>query len=150
MDTTASITLSPIGRALPRVDGPLKVSGTATYTADHHFPGLLFAVPVPATITSANAEQIDISIARAMPGVRAIYTRDNLGRYFRVIPMPDLTSNIDEQRLPFEDDVIRYYGQYVAVAVAETLAEAEAAARAVQGYAADVRAIGVPGDQQTY
>jgi xanthine dehydrogenase YagR molybdenum-binding subunit len=39
---------------------------------------------------------------------------------------------IDEQRLPFEDDVIRYYGQYVAVAVAETLAEAEAAARAVR------------------
>jgi len=106
MDTTASITLSPIGRALPRVDGPLKVSGTATYTADHHFPGLLFAVPVPATVTSANVEQIDISIARAMPGVRAIYTRENLGRYFRVIPMPDLTSMIDEERLPFEDDVI--------------------------------------------
>jgi xanthine dehydrogenase YagR molybdenum-binding subunit len=57
MDTTASITLSPIGRALPRVDGPLKVSGTATYTADHHFPGLLFAVPVPATITSANVDR---------------------------------------------------------------------------------------------
>jgi xanthine dehydrogenase YagR molybdenum-binding subunit len=132
MDTTASITLSPIGRALPRVDGPLKVSGTATYTADYHFPGLLFAVPVPATITSGSVEQIDISIARAMPGVRAIYTRETLGRYFRVIPMPDLTSNIDEERLPFEDDVIRYYGQYVAVAVAETLAEAEAAARAVR------------------
>src|SRR5258705_724964 len=106
MDTTASITLSPIGQALPRVDGPLKVSGTATYTADYHFPGLLFAVPVPATITSANVEQIDISIARAMmPGVRAIYTRETLGRYFRVIPMPDLTPMIDEERLPFEDAV---------------------------------------------
>ena len=106
MDTTASITLSPIGRALPRVDGPLKVSGTATYTADYHFPGLLFAVPVPATITSANVEQIDISIARAMPGVRAIYTRENLGRYFRVIPMPDLTSMIDEERPPAQRSMI--------------------------------------------
>src|ERR1700722_8408768 len=117
-------TASPIGRAPPRVDGPLKVSGTAAYTADHHFPGLLFAVPVPATITSGAVDRIDTSVARAMPGVRAVYTREN--------PGPDFSVQIDEQRLPFEDDVIRYYGQYVAVAVAETLEEAEAGARAVR------------------
>ena len=125
-------TVSPIGRPLPRVDGPLKVSGTAAYTADHHFPGLLFAVPVPATITSGVVDRIDTSVARAMPGVRAIYTRETLGQYFRVTPVPDFSVQIDEQRLPFEDDVIRYYGQYVAVAVAENLEEAEAAARAVR------------------
>src|SRR5258705_3564734 len=125
-------TVSPIRRPLPRVDGPLKVSGTAAYTADHHFPGLLFAVPVPATITSGVVDWIDTSAARAMPGVRAIYTRETLGQYFRVTPVPDFSVQIDEQRLPFEDDVIRYYGQYVAVAVAETLEEAEAAARAVR------------------
>jgi xanthine dehydrogenase YagR molybdenum-binding subunit len=125
-------TVSPIGRSLPRVDGPLKVSGTAAYTADHHFPGLLFAVPVPATITSGVVDRIDTSVARAMPGVRAIYTRETLGQYFRVTPVPDFSVQIDEQRLPFEDDVIHYYGQYVAVAVAENLEEAEAAARAVR------------------
>jgi len=38
-------TVSPIGRPLPRVDGPLKVSGPGLHS-DHHFPGLLFAVPV--------------------------------------------------------------------------------------------------------
>src|SRR3981081_251763 len=118
--------VSPIGRPLPRVDGPLKVSGTAAYTADHHFPGLLFAVPVPATITSGVVDRIDTSVARAMPGVPAIYTRETLGQYFRVTSVPDFSVQIDEQRLPFEDDVIRYYGQYVAVAVAETLEEAEA------------------------
>ena len=32
-------TTSPIGRDTPRVDGPLKVSGTAQYTSDFHFPG---------------------------------------------------------------------------------------------------------------
>jgi xanthine dehydrogenase YagR molybdenum-binding subunit len=125
-------TASPIGRPLPRVDGPLKVSGTAAYTADHHFPRLLFAVPVPATITSGAVERIDTSVARAMPGVCAIYTRATLGQYFRATPVPDFSVQIDEQRLPFEDDVIRYYGQYVAVAVAQTLEEAEAGARAVR------------------
>jgi xanthine dehydrogenase YagR molybdenum-binding subunit len=94
-------TVSPIGRPLPRVDGPLKVSGTAAYTADHHFPGLLFAMPVPATITSGVVGRIDTSVARAMPGVRAIYTRETLGQYFRVTPGPDFSVQIDEQRLPF-------------------------------------------------
>jgi len=41
---------SPIGRDTPRIDGPLKVTGVARYAADFNFPGLLYAVPVEATI----------------------------------------------------------------------------------------------------
>jgi xanthine dehydrogenase YagR molybdenum-binding subunit len=51
--------------------------------------------------------------------------------------------NIDESRPPFEDDTIRYYGQYVAVAVADSFEEAQAAADAIkvtyQEQPADVR-----------
>ena len=43
---------SPIGRDTPRVDGPLKVTGKAQYASDFHFPGMLYAVPVEATIAS--------------------------------------------------------------------------------------------------
>ena len=39
---------------------------------------------------------------------------------------------MDEQRTPFEDDTIRYYGQYVALVVAETFEQATAAADAVK------------------
>ena len=39
---------------LPRVDGPLKVSGVAMYTSDHNLPGMLYAVPVCATIANVN------------------------------------------------------------------------------------------------
>ena len=39
---------------------------------------------------------------------------------------------IDERRPPLEDNAVRYYGQYVAVAVAETLEQARAAAEAVK------------------
>jgi hypothetical protein len=49
-ETKEDKVLSIIGRPIPRVDGPLKVSGTATYTSDHNFPGMLYAVPVPSTI----------------------------------------------------------------------------------------------------
>ena len=46
---------SLIGRATRRVDGPLKVTGRALYASDFHFPGLLYAVPVEATIATAGS-----------------------------------------------------------------------------------------------
>jgi hypothetical protein len=41
---------SIIGAAVPRIDGPLKVSGNAMYTADFHFPGMVYAIPVCSTV----------------------------------------------------------------------------------------------------
>ena len=46
-----------------------------------------------------------------MPGVIEIYHRGNVGALYK--PSPDAGA-IDEARPPFADDVIRYYGQYVA------------------------------------
>ena len=54
--TQQSPTASPIGRDTPRVDGPQKVSGRAQYTSDFHFPGLLYAVPVGATIANGKRQ----------------------------------------------------------------------------------------------
>ncbi|WP_050031006.1 molybdopterin cofactor-binding domain-containing protein [Verrucomicrobium sp. BvORR034] len=121
-----------VGKARPRVDGPLKVTGRAMYSSDHHFPGILYAVPVSATIADGKIEKFDTAAAEQMPGVRAIYHRENIGKLFRVsVSFGDL-SMIDETRPPFEDGVIRYYGQYVALAVGETIEQAGAAADAVK------------------
>ena len=129
---TENKALSVIGQPIPRVDGPLKVSGTATYTSDHNFPGMLYAVPVPSTIAKGAIIGLDTSAAEKMPGVKAMFHRENIGHFFRVPPTPDFSIVIDERRTPLEDDVIRYYGQYVAVAVAESLEQAQAAADAVK------------------
>ena len=118
---------------LPRVDGPLKVSGVAMYTSDHNLPGMLYAVPVCATIANGTITAIDTSGAQRMPGVKAVYTRQNLGKLFRSAPSPDgLSGYLDERRPPFDDDIIRYYGQYVAAVVALTYEQAVAAANAVK------------------
>lgn len=127
-ETTKS---SPIGRKTPRVDGPLKVSGTAAYASDFHFPGTLYAVPVPATIASGKLVKLETAGAEEMPGVRAIFHQGNIGKIFRSVQGPGFDGIIDERRPPFEDDVIRYYGQYVALAVADTFEEAKAAADVV-------------------
>lgn len=124
--------LEVIGKPTNRVDGPLKVTGSATYSSDYNFPGLLYAVPVGATIADGTIQSLDTSEAQKMPGVRAIYHRANIGKLYRITPTKDMTMKTDELRPPFEDDVIRYYGQYVAVAVADTIEQATAAADAVK------------------
>src|SRR5437868_2238705 len=124
--------VSPIGRSTPRVDGPLKVSGKAQYASDFHFPGLLYAVPVEATIANGRVAKLDTSAAEKMSGVRAIFHRANIGKIFRSIQGPGFEGICDERRPPFEDDVVRYYGQYVALAVADTFEAARAAADAVR------------------
>jgi xanthine dehydrogenase YagR molybdenum-binding subunit len=117
---------------LPRVDGPLKVSGAAIYTSDHNLPGMLYAVPVCATIANGSIESIDSNRAEGMPGVKAVYTRENIGKLFRTAPAQDFTGILDERRPAFADDTIRYYGQYVAAVVASTFEQAVAAANAVK------------------
>src|SRR5438270_10586045 len=133
MPTTQEIPpTSPIGRKTPRVDGPLKVTGKAQYTSDFHFPGMLYAVPVEAAIASGRIAKLDTAAAEKMPGVRAIFHRENIGKIFRSVQGQGFEGIIDERRPPFDDDVVRYYGQYIALAVADTFESAKAAADAVR------------------
>jgi xanthine dehydrogenase YagR molybdenum-binding subunit len=135
MATTPSQTAlpnTPIGRDTPRVEGPLKVTGSARYTSDFHIAGMLYAVPVEATIANGLIVKIDTSAAEKMPGVKAIFHRENIGRIYRSVPEQGFGGICDERRPPFEDDVVRYYGQYVALAVADTFEAARAASDAVR------------------
>lgn len=122
--------LAAIGGGHSRVDGALKVSGQARYTVDHQFEGMLYAMPVGATIARGRLQRLDTTAAQAMPGVQKIYTRENIGPLKRVSDKSKVS--IDEKRPPLEDDVIRYYGQYIALVVADTFEQAKAAADAVR------------------
>src|SRR4029078_10078371 len=130
--TQKTLAQSPIGRDTQRVDGPLKVTGKAQYASDYHFPGLLYGVPVEATNANGKVSKLDTSLAGRMPGVRAIFHRENIGKIYRSVPGQGFEGVCDERRPPFEDDIVRYYGQYVALAVADTFEAAKAAADAVR------------------
>src|SRR5262245_17078962 len=99
---------SPIGRDTRRVDGPLKVTGTAKYSSDFHFPGLLNGVPAEATIANGKVTNLDTAAAKKMPGVRAIFHRENIGKIFRSTLGPGFEGISDERRPPLEDDSVRY------------------------------------------
>ncbi len=117
-----------IGADVPRIDGPLKTTGTARYASDYNFPGLVYAVPVRATIASGKILRIDSTAAEAMPGVLLVMHHGN------IIPLYRNASGgrNSESRPAFEDETVSYWGQYVAAVVAETFEQAQAAAGAVR------------------
>jgi xanthine dehydrogenase YagR molybdenum-binding subunit len=117
-----------IGAAIPRIDGPLKTTGTARYASDYNFPGLVYAVPVRATTASGKILSIDSSAAERMPGVLLVMHHGNIMPLYRNAS----GGRNSESRPAFEDETVSYWGQYVAAVVAETFEQAQAAAAAVR------------------
>src|ERR671925_726219 len=70
-------TTSPIGRSTPRVDGPAKVTGTAKYTSDFHFPEMLYAVPVTFEAAKAAADAVRVTYKAEKPNVETHLTADD-------------------------------------------------------------------------
>jgi len=127
-----------IGTAQRRVDGRLKVTGAARYTADQQLPGTVYAYGVFSTVASGRVLRIDTTDARRVPGVIDIFHHEHFPRLYRAPKTPIssatiLTSTItDESRLPFEDATVNYAGQFVALVVADTFEHAREAAYRVQ------------------
>ncbi len=126
-----------IGAPQARIDGPLKTTGSARYAADYNFPGLVYAYPVCSNIAHGRLVSLDTSAAERMRGVRAVLHGGNIGPLFR-LAAGGRNVRISESRPPFEDDKIYYWGQYIALVVADTFEQARTAAHAVKAtYQAD-------------
>jgi xanthine dehydrogenase YagR molybdenum-binding subunit len=137
MSTTPASIASIIGKATPRIDGPLKTTGAAEYSADFHFDRMVHAVPFSASIANGRITKLETAAAESMPGVLLVLHHGNIGPLYRTVPGDGDATN-SEVRSALEDETIRYFGQYVAVVVAETLEQATAAASAVKvEYAAE-------------
>ncbi|HTB97609.1 MAG TPA: xanthine dehydrogenase family protein molybdopterin-binding subunit [Terracidiphilus sp.] len=122
---------SVVGVSTPRIDGPLKTTGSAQYAADFHFERMAHAVAVGAAIPSGRIRSLDASTAQRMPGVLLVLHHGNIGPLYRTAPGDDNATN-SEVRSAFEDETVRHWGQHVAVVIAETLEQATAAAGAVK------------------
>src|SRR5262245_52888599 len=65
--------LKVIGKPTPRIDGRLKVTGAAKYTADVNLPGMLYARMITSPHPSATIKAIDTSAAEKHPGFKAFH-----------------------------------------------------------------------------
>ncbi|HEY2746679.1 MAG TPA: molybdopterin-dependent oxidoreductase [Polyangia bacterium] len=114
--------LTVVGKSQPRVDGRLKVTGQARYTADVRLPGMLFARRVVSPHPHARVKAIDTSAAERLPGVKAVHIVErNEGAKLRNPP-----------KVAEKYPLVRYAGQAVAGVAATTQAIADEAAKLVK------------------
>lgn len=104
-----------VGRSAPRVDAPLKVTGQARYTADMKLPGMLIGRLLRSPVPHARIVNIDVSKARALPGVKAVITgKDTPGiKYGNWRLMPHT-----QDEYPLAMDKVRFIGDEVAAVAA--------------------------------
>ena len=116
-----------IGEPLPRIDGPIKVTGAARYTADLRAPNMLHGAFVTATIPAGKVLAIDHNDALAELGVVRVLTHEDMLPPKTSVAGPPFAHSF----LPLQVDEIRHEGQPIALVLGETLEAAEAGARRV-------------------
>ncbi len=119
--------MAMIGKSIDRIDAHLKVTGKAKYAAEFRVPNAVHAVLVQSTIAAGTITAFDLKEAEGMPGVLAIITPDNAGKLSHPEKVPQAVAG----PLLQNKDIL-FNGQHVAVVVAETLEQAQAAASAVR------------------
>jgi len=122
--TEKTTTSNPVGKSVPRVDAYDKVTGAAQFTDDLPFgPGLLYGRVVRSPHPHALIKKVDVSQARAVPGVKAVVTGADT---------PGFIGLYLKDRHIFCTDRVRYVGDPVAGVVAESEEIAEAACKLIE------------------
>ena len=115
--------LKTVGKSVPRLDGRLKVTGRAKYTADVKLPGMLYGVLVSSPHAHARIKSIDTSAAERHPGVKAVHVLDKL------VGVAQVKGDEKEQT---KYPLVRFAGQPIAGLAATSRAAAGEAARLVK------------------
>ncbi|HEY3167123.1 MAG TPA: xanthine dehydrogenase family protein molybdopterin-binding subunit [Candidatus Binatia bacterium] len=113
-----------VGRPTPRVEGELKVTGKAQYSADLKLPDTLWGRCLRSPIAYGRIKSIDTSKAWQVPGVKAVITGQDvtglrIGRCIYDTPV-------------LADGVVRFIGEKVAAVAAETKLAADQAVELIE------------------
>ncbi|MBK9135778.1 MAG: molybdopterin-dependent oxidoreductase [Betaproteobacteria bacterium] len=110
---------SLIGQRITKLDAPEKAAGKTRYVHDIHLPGQLHAAILRSAHVHAIVKRIDVSRARALPGVHAVLTADDL---------PDQRPiGVAKDHLPLKRGRVRSLRDEIAAVAAESEAIARAA-----------------------
>ena len=123
--------LRVVGKPEPKVDGVKLAMGRPVFTDDVKLEGMLYGVLLTSPHAHARIKRIDASRARALPGVHAVLTHEDIPRIKyasggQSYPQPP---PLDQVSL---DDKVRHVGDRVAVVAAETPELAQRASRLIE------------------
>jgi CO/xanthine dehydrogenase Mo-binding subunit len=127
---TAQVTGKQVGRSLPRLEARAKVSGRAEYTHPMRLPGMLHCKIFRSIVPHGRIRSIDVSAARAVPGVYAVYTGEDVRT---VIPDPYYGPAFHDQPI-LALGKVHYVGEPVAAVLAS---DPHVAEQAMQQIVAD-------------
>src|ERR1051326_6310978 len=126
-----------VGKPIERVEDLRLLRGRGQYVDDLHRDGMLHAAILRSPVAHGKIDSLNTHEAKALPGVRAVFTAEDVSRGgealptipLRLAPLPELEK--------FEQPVIahgevHYVGEPLAVVVADTLAQAEDALEAIE------------------
>ncbi len=111
-----------VDRSLPRIDGPLEVSGHATYAAEYSLANLAHGFLVGATIGAGKVVPIDVETAKSLPGVTDVITDYET---FIAVPAWGRDTKAPAQGVK----KVAYRGEIIAIVLAETFEAARDGAR---------------------
>ncbi|NYR08619.1 xanthine dehydrogenase family protein molybdopterin-binding subunit [Psychrobacter sp. BI730] len=120
--TTAS---KLVGKPINRVDGSLKVSGQAKYSAEIYLDNQAYGVLVGATIAKGQVESIDSDSLKGIPNIIKVVTDPE---HFLRNSQQGTKTKAPKQGV----SEIFYHGQPIAVVVAETFEAAREGAKALK------------------
>ena len=120
-----------IGSSQPRIDAAEKVAGTALYAGDIDLPGQAWLKILFAGVPHARITAVDTAAALAAPGVIAVLTAADVpvNEYGLIMPDQPVLCGVGSTS---RAATVRWEGDHVALVVAESAAQAEAAAKLVR------------------
>jgi selenium-dependent xanthine dehydrogenase len=130
--------LTAVGHSIPSQHVVDKVTGKALYADDYTFPGMLYARTLRAAHPHAKVLRIDTSKARALPGVQAVLTHED-------VPGENSHGIVHKDWPVLAGEKVRYMGDPVAIVAAD---DPETAAAALELIDVEYEPLGVVGDPE--
>ena len=126
----------PFGQPVRRIEDPALLTGAGRYADDIHFPGMLQAAFVRSAFAHARIRSVDAAAARAIDGVRAVLTMEDLSPYLTSdrlsVGMPSKAYQQLRDRPILAASEVCHVGEPIAVVIAEDRYVAEDAAALVE------------------
>src|SRR5579864_1980736 len=96
-----------IGQSIPKIDSYTKVTGAAKYADDLSLPRMAYGRILRSPHPHARIVRLDVSRARAYPGVLEVITGADLPHHYGIMPTT-------QDEMPFAMEKVRYVGEPVA------------------------------------
>lgn len=116
-----------IGVRVKRVEDPRLLTGQALFVDDVDIPNMLHAAFLRSDYAHAYLRSVDVSKARAHPGVVAVFTAEDMGEDWQpgppLVSPPSTVKGVtfhSRTQVPLAKDKIRHVGETIAVVIAES------------------------------